>query len=194
MSLYEEAIRRLQALLDDAGQTDLAEPTAMTLATASPEGRPTVRTVLLKALDEQGAVFYTNALSRKGRQLDANPYAALCLFWQPLKAQVLLEGRAERVADAEADGYWATRPRESQLGAWASEQSRFLTDRGELHARYADYERRFAGQEIPRPTHWTGYRVVPDLIEFWFGRPGRLHDRERYHLEDGVWRRDWVNP
>lgn len=194
MSLYEEAIQRLQALLDEARQTDLAEPNAMTLATVSPEGRPTARVVLLKGLDERGAVFYTNTLSRKGQQLDANPRAALCFFWQPLTAQVLIEGCAERVADAEADAYWATRPRESQLGAWASEQSRLLTDRETLEARYADYERQFAAQPIPRPAHWTGYRVVPDLIEFWFGRPGRMHERQRYHLHNGAWRRDWVNP
>src|SRR5690606_12830048 len=140
MDLYQEALDRLQSLLRQAADTGLAEPTAMTLATVDAGGRPTARTVLLKAIDARGLVFYTNTLSRKGRALAANPRAALCFFWQPLLAQVLVEGSAEPVAAAEADAYWATRPRASQLGAWASLQSEPLRSRQELEQRYADYE------------------------------------------------------
>lgn len=194
MSLYEEALERLRRLLDQARETDLAEPTAMTLATSSPQGRPSVRVVLLKALDHRGVVFYTNTQSRKGRQLDTNPWAALCLYWQPLASQVLIEGPAARVSDQEADAYWATRPRESQLGAWASAQSELLADRAALETRFEAYRQEFEGREVPRPPHWTGYRVSPRMIEFWHARPGRMHERQRYFLEAGVWRRSWVSP
>lgn len=194
MSLYDEAIQRLRGLVEQARDTDLAEPTAMTLATATPEGRPSARIVLLKGLDERGAVFYTNTRSRKGQQLGANPHAALCFYWPPLASQAIVEGGTERVSDEEADAYWATRPRESQLGAWASAQSELLGDRGELEARYREYEQRFSGQDVPRPPHWTGYLLRPALFEFWHARPGRMHERERYFLEAGQWRRSWVNP
>lgn len=194
MSLYDEAIQRLHGLLEQARETDLSEPTAMTLATATPEGRPSARIVLLKALDERGAVFYTNTRSRKGQQLDANPQASLCFYWQPLASQVLVEGRTERVSDQEADAYWATRPRESQLGAWASAQSELLDDRTALEARYEELQQRFEGQDVPRPPHWTGYLLRPEMIEFWQARPGRMHERERYYLASGEWWRSWVNP
>lgn len=194
MSLYDEAIQRLHGLVERARETDIAEPTAMTLATATPDGRPSARIVLLKALDERGAVFYTNTHSRKGRELDSNPRAALCFHWQALSSQVVIEGATERVSDAEADAYWATRPRESQLGAWASAQSELLAERQQLEARFAEFERRFEGQQVPRPPHWTGYRLQPDMFEFWHARPGRMHERERYFLEAGEWRRSWVNP
>ncbi|HEX5513785.1 MAG TPA: pyridoxamine 5'-phosphate oxidase [Gammaproteobacteria bacterium] len=194
VDLYQEAISRFQELLQQAGQTGLAEPAAMSVATVSVDGRPEVRTVLLKEVDERGFVFYTNTLSRKGQSLAAHPHAALCLFWQPLLTQVLVEGRTEPVAPAEADDYWATRPRASQIGAWASQQSEPLDSREELDQRFAEYEERFRGQAVPRPPHWSGYRVKPDLIEFWFSRAGRLHDRERYlHTPDG-WRKVLVNP
>jgi pyridoxamine 5'-phosphate oxidase len=194
MSRYDEAIQRLQGLLDQASRTDLPEPTAMTLATATPDGRPTARTVLLKGLDERGAVFYTNTLSRKGRDLESNPRAALCFYWQPLATQVLVEGTTQRVGDEEADAYWATRPRESQLGAWASAQSELLAARDELEARYAAYAHQYEGSAVPRPPHWTGYVLHPELIEFWQAMPGRMHVRERYYREDGEWLRSYVNP
>lgn len=194
MDLYQEALDRLQGLLRQAADTDLAEPTAMTLTTVDAEGRPTARTVLLKAIDARGLVFYTNTLSRKGQALAVNPRAALCFFWQPLLAQVLVEGEAELVTVAEADAYWATRPRASQLGAWASQQSQPLRDREELEQRYAEYEARYAGQPVPRPPHWSGYRVVPDLIEFWLSRPGRLHERERYVRQPDGWHKLLINP
>lgn len=194
MDLYQEALDRLQGLLRQAADTDLAEPTAMTLTTVDAEGRPTARTVLLKAIDARGLVFYTNTLSRKGQALAVNPRAALCFFWQPLLAQVLVEGEAELVTVAEADAYWATRPRASQLGAWASQQSQPLRDREELEQRYAEYEARYVGQPVPRPPHWSGYRVVPDLIEFWLSRPGRLHERERYVRQPDGWHKLLINP
>lgn len=194
MSLYDEAIQRLHGLIEQARESDIAEPTAMTLATATPDGRPGARIVLLKGLDQRGAVFYTNTRSRKGRELDENPHAALCFHWQPMASQVLVEGVTERVSDAEADAYWATRPRQSQLGAWASVQSELLADRQELETRFADYEKRFEGQDVPRPPHWTGYRLRPEMFEFWHARPGRMHERERYFLEGGEWLRGWVNP
>lgn len=194
MDLYQEALDRLQSLLRQAADTGLAEPTAMTLATVDAGGRPTARTVLLKAIDARGLVFYTNTLSRKGRALAANPRAALCFFWQPLLAQVLVEGAVEQVSDAEADAYWATRPRASQIGAWASRQSEPLARREELEQQVALYQRRFEGQPVPRPSYWSGYRVKPDLIEFWFSRPGRLHERERYVAEAGEWRKLLLNP
>ncbi|MGH8370646.1 MAG: pyridoxamine 5'-phosphate oxidase, partial [Gammaproteobacteria bacterium] len=170
------------------------EPAAMSLATVDSDGRPSVRTVLLKAFDTRGFVFYTNKRSRKGRQIEATRRAALCLFWQPLMQQVLIEGGVEDVTDAEADAYWMTRPRASQIGAWASSQSDVLADREQLERRYADCEKRYADVSVPRPPHWSGYRVVPELIEFWSSRPGRLHERECFSLEGEAWRHSLVYP
>ncbi|MDZ7810385.1 MAG: pyridoxamine 5'-phosphate oxidase [Arhodomonas sp.] len=191
----EEALARFHEWFDRARAHEaVGEPTAMTLATADAEGRPSARTVLLKQADTAGFVFYTNGLSRKGRQLAENPRAALVFFWQPLYAQVLVEGRVETLADAEADAYFASRPRLSQIGAWASEQSRPLASRAELEARVAEYEARYPDGEVPRPPHWGGYRVVPERIEFWSGREGRLHDRDCYWLEAGQWHHSLLNP
>jgi pyridoxamine 5'-phosphate oxidase len=194
MDFYQEALVRFQGLLEQAATTGLAEPTAMTLATADGNGRPTARTVLLKGLDERGFVFYTNTLSRKGRALAENPRAALCFFWQPLLAQVLVEGRVDPVTAAEADAYWSTRPRMSQIGAWASHQSELLETRETLERRFADYDARFGDQPVPRPPHWSGYRVLPDLIEFWLSRPGRMHERERYLQVGDRWEKHLINP
>jgi len=194
MDPYQEALERFNEILTRARETDLREPTALTLATAGADGQPSARTVLLKHVDERGFVFYTNTLSRKGRQLDENRRAALCFFWQPLFEQVLVEGAVEPVSDREADAYWCSRPRLSQIGAWASHQSEPLTSRRELESRVSDYEMRFAGNEVPRPPHWSGYRVVPKLIEFWCARPGRLHDRVRFEKFEGGWRRQLINP
>ena len=193
--LLREALARFEEVYVRAGEREASEPTAVILATADGEGRPSARTVLLKGVDERGFVFYTNARSRKGRALRENPRAALTFFWQTVFEQVLVEGSVEPVAAAESDAYWATRRRESQLGAWASEQSAPLASREELNERYAEHERRFAGKEVPRPAHWGGYRVVPDRIEFW--RPGdhRLNERDCYERTDGGgWRRFLLNP
>lgn len=195
MTLYDEAIERFQGLLGQARDAGLAEPTAVTLATAWEDGRPSARTVLLKSVDREGFVFYTNRRSRKGRQLQVNPSAALCFLWYEIGAQVLVEGAVQAVSDAEADVYFASRPRLSQIGAWASQQSEPLERREELDQRVETLERRYAGQPVPRPPYWSGYRVVPDMIEFWQAGDGRLHDRERYERRfDGAWRHLWLNP
>jgi len=187
---------RFRDLLSQAGVAGDPEPTAMTLASASPDGRISARTVLLKALDCDGFVFYTNTQSNKGRQLDANPNAALNFLWKTLanQVQVKVEGRVEAVSSADADGYFASRNRLSQLGAWASQQSQTLNSRQELLDRLAALELQYAGQPVPRPAHWSGFRVLPDMIEFWFGEPGRLHVRERFELINGEWQLRLLNP
>lgn len=187
---------RFRDLLSQAGVAGDPEPTAMTLASASPDGRISARTVLLKALDCDGFVFYTNTQSNKGRQLDANPNAALNFLWKTLanQVQVKVEGRVEAVSSADADSYFASRNRLSQLGAWASQQSQTLNSRQELLDRLAALELQYAGQPVPRPAHWSGFRVLPDMIEFWFGEPGRLHVRERFELINGEWQLRLLNP
>jgi len=187
---------RFRDLLSQAGVAGDPEPTAMTLASASPDGRISARTVLLKALDCDGFVFYTNTQSNKGRQLGANPNAALNFLWKTLanQVQVKVEGRVEAVSSADADGYFASRNRLSQLGAWASQQSQTLNSRQELLDRLAALELQYAGQPVPRPAHWSGFRVLPDMIEFWFGEPGRLHVRERFELINGEWQLRLLNP
>ena len=170
------------------------DPEAMALATADAEGRPSARMVLLKGHDERGFVFYTNGESRKGAELAANPLAALLFHWKSLRRQVRIEGPVEAVSDAEADAYFATRSRESQIGAWASDQSRPMADRASFEARYqalvADYE----GREVPRPAHWRGYRVVPERIEFWNDRAHRLHERRLFVRAGTGWSESLLYP
>jgi pyridoxamine 5'-phosphate oxidase len=192
-----EPFRRFGELMARAVEAGVGEPTAMALATADGEGRPSVRMVLLKGYDERGFVFYTNLESRKAGDLAANPHAALCFFWQPLEIQVRVEGAVEPVTADEADAYYASRPRGSRVGAWASQQSRPLASYAELVARVAEVEARYDGAEIPRPPFWSGYRVVPRRIELWFGRPSRLHEREVYEREEGEpprWRKTLLYP
>ena len=157
------------------------------LATTSASGRPSVRMVLLRGADDRGFVFHTNYTSRKARELDENPYAALCIHWPTMEEQIRVEGRVERLSDGESDGYFASRPRGSQLGAWASKQSAVLPTRETLEEEYRALERRFEGQTVPRPPFWGGYRLIPDEIEFWFGRPDRLHDRLLYVRQADGW-------
>jgi pyridoxamine 5'-phosphate oxidase len=161
----------------------VGEPNAMVVATAAPDGRPSARTVLLKGLNHAGFVFYTNYESRKGRELDANPQATLLFSWHPVGRQVVVEGPVERLTAEESDAYWTTRPRGSQVGAAASPQSEEVPNRKALDERFADLEARYAGVAIPRPSHWGGYRVVPDRFEFWQGRANRVHDRLAYERD-----------
>jgi len=172
----------------------LPEPTAFALGTVSDTGQPSVRIVLLKHVDQRGFVFYTNFESRKGRELLASRRAALCFHWQQLEVQVRVEGIARPVSDEEADAYFASRARGSQLGAWASIQSRPMTRPDDLDERLREMERRFDGGPVPRPPHWSGFRVVPELIEFWRNMPSRLHVRHLYTRDDGGWRVEQLYP
>jgi pyridoxamine 5'-phosphate oxidase len=187
----DDPIERFRSLLAEAEAIErsvLPEPTAMMLATVGDDGQPSLRVVLLKSVDERGFVFYTNYESRKGRELLAHPQAALSFHWQPLERQVRIEGDAEPVAPEEADAYFATRARLSQIGAWASRQSRQLSSDAELDERVREMEARFAGGAVPRPPHWSGFRIVPRRIEFWRNRAFRLHERLVYEREGESWR------
>ena len=194
MSKLQEALDRFDALFRRAATCDLNEPSAFTVATVDADGRPSARVVLLKGYDASGFVFYTNVLSRKGRELAGNPRVAMCFFWDPLMEQVRIEGEVRAVTGAEADAYWNGRHPGSQIGAWASDQSEPLESREALEARVAEFAERFGDGPIPRPSHWSGYRVAPDRIEFWLSLPNRLHERTCYSLEDGEWRVSLLNP
>lgn len=180
-------IELLGSWLDEARAAGIPQADAMTLATASADGAPSARIVLLRGLDDRGLVFYTNSESRKGRELLENPRAAVVLHWEPLGRQVRVEGSVERVDDEESDAYFATRPLPSQLGAWASDQSRPIDSREALMQRYAETAERFGDGPIPRPPHWYGFRVVPEAIEFWEHGAHRLHDRTRYARAGAGW-------
>ncbi len=181
--------------LDEAVASGLHEPNAMALATADRSGAPTVRFVLLKGFDANGFCFYTNYGSRKSRELDADARCGLVFAWHPMGRQVRVDGAAARMSAAESDAYFATRPRESQLGAWASPQSEIVADRAELDRAYASVAARFADADtVPRPRHWGGWRVRPYAIEFWQGRVGRMHDRLRYERVDDAWMRSRLAP
>jgi pyridoxamine 5'-phosphate oxidase len=193
----DDPLQRFLALLERAkADSRIVEPTAMTLATVSAAGRPSARLVLLKDADEDGLVFYTNLDSRKGREALAQPDVALVFWWGPLESQVRFEGRAERVSDEEADLYFATRARGSQLGAWASAQSRPLASRAELEAKLLEVTEKFEGMPVPRPPYWSGLRVKPVSIEFWKSRADRLHVRELYTRQKpgAPWSMQLLNP
>jgi pyridoxamine 5'-phosphate oxidase len=184
-----DPLRLFRTWLADAVAANLHEPNGMTLATATPDGRPAARLVLLRGHDERGFVFFTNYESRKGRELAANPWAALAFWWPELQRQVRIEGRVEQVIAEESDAYFRSRPRGHRLAAIASPQSRVIPERAVLEKRMHELEQRYPGEDVPRPEHWGGYRVRPEVIEFWQGRANRVHDRLRYERqEDGRWR------
>ncbi len=194
--LIPDILDTLRSLLDEASAAGDPEPTAMTLATADGTGRVSARVVLLKGADERGLRFFTNYDSEKGVQLQAHPQVALCLHWKTLRdgVQVRVEGRSERLPAAESDAYFATRARMSQIGAWASLQSRTLPDRETFEQRVQHYEHEFEGRDVPRPPHWGGWLVVPDLVEFWYGAQYRLHERVRWERRDGQWQQRLLYP
>ena len=194
-SAAADPIEQFSRWFEEARASGVVEPNAMTLATVDPTGRPSVRVVLLKGLGEDGFVFFTDRRSRKGRELEANPAAALVFWWPELERQVRVSGTCVRHDDTGSDAYFASRPRGSQLGAWASEQSSELASRAELEARLEAATVRFGDGAIPRPPHWGGYRLVPDELEFWQGRPNRLHDRIVFtRTPEPGWRRARLSP
>ncbi|MFL5487723.1 MAG: pyridoxamine 5'-phosphate oxidase [Gemmatimonadaceae bacterium] len=189
-----ERFRSVYALAEKTDRAIIPDPSAMALGTIEDRNQPSVRIVLLKNFDERGFVFYTNYEGRKGRHLLAHPRAALCFYWAPIDIQVRIEGTVTKVADEEADAYFATRARQSQIGAWASRQSEPLESPSALDERVVKYEREFAGRDVPRPRFWSGFRVMPEQMEFWRARPNRLHERHLYTREDNGWRIETLYP
>jgi pyridoxamine 5'-phosphate oxidase len=187
-------LEHVRAWLGEALAAGLPEPTAMALATATPAGAPSVRFLLLKGVDERGVRFFTNYESRKGRELAVNARAAIAMYWQPLQRQLRVEGPIEVLSAEESDDYFATRPRGAQIGAWASPQGRPIPDREWLEARVAEAAARFAGEDVPRPPYWGGYRLVPDAVELWQGRASRLHDRRHFVRAADGWREERLSP
>ncbi|HSX60319.1 MAG TPA: pyridoxamine 5'-phosphate oxidase [Tahibacter sp.] len=196
MTFSPEALAELDALLAEAAAGGDPEPTAMNLSTVDERGRPHSRIVLLKGTGPDGLRFFTNYTSAKGQQLATNALVALCIHWKHLRegVQVRVEGAVEELSAADSDAYFATRPRGSQIGAWASLQSQTLAARADFEARIAHYEAEFAGRDVPRPPHWGGYLVKPDLVEFWYGAKHRLHERLCYERIEGTWRVQQLYP
>jgi pyridoxamine 5'-phosphate oxidase len=190
IELFKQLFADAQAL----PREQLPEPNALTLATVGEGGKPSARVVLLKDVDRNGFVFYTNLESRKGRELTGNRYAAMVFHWAQLERQIRVEGRVASVSDSEADTYFASRPRGSQIGAWASRQSRAIERPGDLEARVEEFEKKFEGGAVPRPPHWSGFRLAPETIEFWKGKASRLHERQLYTRDGDGWRVQLLYP
>jgi len=189
-----DPLKQFRRWYADADGAEIRAPQAMALATATPDGAPSVRMVLLKSADERGFVFFTGYVSRKACELDANPHAALLFHWEPLGRQVRVEGHVERVAEQESDAYFSTRPRGARLAAAASHQSSLLRDRAEIDSRVAELAREHEGSDVRRPDHWGGYRLVPETYEFWQHRDDRMHDRLRYRRDNGDWVVERLSP
>ena len=191
----KDPIEQFASWFQEALEAQLKEPNAMTLATISPDGFPSARIVLLKHFDAAGLVFYTNYDSTKGQHLQQNPRAALVFWWAELERQVRIEGKVEKMPERDSDRYFNSRPRNSQLGAWVSAQSEVIPNREILEQKFTQLQQEYANKDIPRPSHWGGFRLIPAIIEFWQGRPSRLHDRLRYRLlQDGTWLRERLSP
>jgi pyridoxamine 5'-phosphate oxidase len=193
--LDNDPIRQFQLWFDDAVAANLPDPNAMTLASATLDGKPAARMVLLKNVDQRGFVFFTNYISRKSRELITNPFASLIFFWPQLTRQVRVEGAISKVSAEESDAYFQSRPRDSQIGAHTSPQSEPIASREYLESRFAELKHQFEGKTIPRPAHWGGFRVKPQKIEFWLGHPARLNERVLYELQsDGTWKKQRLAP
>ena len=192
--LNADPVVQFEYWFDEAMGAAVPEPHAFMIATVDGEGKPSARIVLLRNADQNGFVFFTNYNSRKGHNVEINPNVSATFFWQELQRQVRVEGTIEKISAAESDDYFASRPRESQIGAWASNQSEELASREALEQRIADLTQQYEGQTVPRPPHWGGYRIKPNRVEFWQGRPSRLHDRFLYNLQNGSWTIKRLNP
>ena len=192
--MHKDPIVQFKAWYEDAKAKEPSDPDAVALASAGADGRPSVRMILMRGLDERGFLFYTNLTSNKALAMRDNPYASMCFHWKSLARQVRIDGAVELLSDAEADAYFASRPRESQVGAWASKQSQPLEGRFELEARFAKYLAKFGIGKVPRPDFWSGYRLVADEIEFWDKRPYRLHDRTLYRRTADGWEMSKLYP
>lgn len=186
--IEKEPFSQFEAWLKEAMQAEIPDPNAFILSTASAQGKPSGRVLLLRDYSSSGFVFYTNYNSRKGRDIESNPFASITFFWQQLERQVRIEGKLQKLAPEKSNEYFNSRPRESRIGAWTSTQSERIENRKVLDDLNQKYTQKFQNKEIPRPKHWGGYQLIPDNIEFWQGRPGRLHDRLVYNLENGSWR------
>lgn len=193
-SVLKNPLDQFKIWMDEAINSNIIEPNAMTIATAQRDGTPSARIVLLRKYDERGFIFFSNYLSAKANDLNENPKASILFYWAELERQVRIAGSVEKISSKESEEYFATRPRGHQISAWASEQSKVISDRKELERQFLEIEKKFEGKEIPLPPFWGGYRLVPIIYEFWQGRESRLHDRIRYSLVDGNWKIERLSP
>ena len=194
LNTEEDPIQQFRSWFNEARKAQVPEPSAMIVSTASPDGKPSARVLLLKDITDKGFVFFTNYNSRKGKEIEKNPYASFTFFWPELERQVRIEGKLRKVKSSASDAYFSSRPRGSQIGAWASPQSEEIPNREVLETQEQKYQESFKGKDIPRPEHWGGYELIPDHLEFWQGRQSRLHDRIVYLLENELWSRKRLAP